>query len=89
MFKRKYFDPAEGSKLKVRDDVKAHITFNRLNLNDDSRMLFMKGMDIIFCCNVLIYFEPVSKRRVVQHFFSNLLAGGWCFSWAMPSRFIR
>ena len=78
MFKRKYFDPAEGSKLKVRDDVKARITFNRLNLNDDSRMLFMKGMDIIFCCNVLIYFDLVSKRRVVQHFFSNLLAGG-CF----------
>jgi chemotaxis protein methyltransferase CheR len=51
VFKRKYFDPAEGNRLKVRDEVKARITFNRLNLNDDSRMLFMKGMDIIFCCD--------------------------------------
>jgi len=31
-------------------------------------MLFQKGMDIIFCCNVLIYFDLASKRRVVQHF---------------------
>jgi chemotaxis protein methyltransferase CheR len=51
MFKRKYFVPAEGNKLKVRDEVKTRITFSRLNLNDDSRMLFMKGMDLIFCCH--------------------------------------
>jgi chemotaxis protein methyltransferase CheR len=49
-FKRKYFLPAEGTRLKVRDEVKTHITFARLNLNDDSRMVFMKGMDLIFCC---------------------------------------
>ncbi len=77
-YKRKYFSPGEGSKLKVRDEVKARITFQRLNLNDDSRMLFMKGMDLIFCCNVLIYFDMTSKKRVVQHFFSNLMPNG-CF----------
>jgi chemotaxis protein methyltransferase CheR len=42
-------------------------------------MLFQKGMDIIFCCNVLIYFDLASKRRVVQHFYSNLLPGGYLF----------
>jgi chemotaxis protein methyltransferase CheR len=78
LYKRKYFDPADGNHLKVKDDVKKHITFTRLNLNDDSRMLFMKGMDIIFCCNVLIYFDETSKKRVVQHFFSNLMPNG-CF----------
>ena len=77
-FKRKYFQPAEGTRLKVREEVKARITFTRLNLNDDSRMLFMKGIDLIFCCNVLIYFDSVSKKRVVQHFYSNLLPNG-CF----------
>ena len=77
-YKRKYFVPAEGAKLRVRDDVKARITFQRLNLNDDSRMLFMKGMDLIFCCNVLIYFDMASKKRVVQHFFSSLMPNG-CF----------
>ncbi len=78
LYKRKYFVSAEGGKLRVADALKAKINFTRMNLNDDSRMLFMKGMDLIFCCNVLIYFDMVSKRRVVQHYYSNLLPGG-CF----------
>ena len=77
-YKRRYFTSVDGGKLKVKDDVKTIITFQRLNLNDDSRMVFMKGMDLIFCCNVLIYFDITSKKRVVQHFFSNLMPNG-CF----------
>jgi len=79
IYKRKYFSPAENGKLVVKDEVKAKITVTRLNLNDDSRMVFMKGMDLIFCCNVLIYFDMVSKKRVVQHFHSNLMPNGWFF----------
>jgi len=75
-FMCKYFQPADGDKLQVKDEVKAKISFSRLNLNDDAKMLFMKGMDIIFCCNVLIYFDQVSKSRVVQHYHANLQPGG-------------
>jgi len=78
-FKRKYFVPAEGKKLQVRPEVKKLVTFSRLNLKDDSKMLFMKGMDLICCCNVLIYFDGQSKSRVVEHFFSNLNFGGYFF----------
>ena len=78
-FKRKYFVPAEGKKLQVRPEVKKLVTFSRLNLKDDSKMLFMKGMDLICCCNVLIYFDGPSKSRVVEHFFSNLNFGGYFF----------
>ena len=42
-------------------------------------MALMKGMDVIFCCNVLIYFDTASKRQVIQHFFENLLAHGFLF----------
>jgi chemotaxis protein methyltransferase CheR len=78
-FKRKYFVPADGKKLQVRPEVKKLVNFSRLNLKDDSKMLFMKGMDVIFCCNVLIYFDGPSKSRVVEHFFSNLNFGGYFF----------
>ena len=77
--RRKYFNQLDGTKLQVKDELKSMIKFDRVNLSDDSRMLFLKGMDIIFCCNVLIYFDLVSKRKVVQHFFSNLLHGGYLF----------
>jgi chemotaxis protein methyltransferase CheR len=79
LYKHKYFTPAEGEKLQVNNEVKARVSFSRLNLSDDSKMLFMKGMDLIFCCNVLIYFDIASKRRVVQHFFSSLQPPGYFF----------
>ena len=77
-FKRKY-GVSEGENLRIRDEVRALITFNRLNLQDDSRMVFMKGFDVIYCCNVLIYFDGASKSRVIQHFYNNLLPGGYFF----------
>ena len=78
-FKRKYFAPVDEKKLQVRPEVKKLVTVSRLNLQDDSKMLFMKGMDLIFCCNVLIYFDAVSKSKVVNHFFTNLNFGGYFF----------
>jgi chemotaxis protein methyltransferase CheR len=78
-YKRKYFTPLDDGKLQVKLEVKKMITFNRLNLAEDQKMLFMKGMDLIFCCNVLIYFDGESKIRVVNHFFGNLNFGGYFF----------
>lgn len=77
-FRDKYF-LAAGDKFQVKPEVRARVNFTRLNLFDDTKMLFMKGMNIISCCNVLIYFDVNSKRRVLQHFFSNLLPGGYLF----------
>jgi chemotaxis protein methyltransferase CheR len=77
--RRKYFKPVDEKRLQASDELKALIRFDRVNLSDDSKVLFLKGMDIIFCCNVLIYFDLSSKRKVVQHFYSNLLPNGYLF----------
>ncbi len=79
LYKRKYFSTTDEKRLQVRPEVKKLITFSRLNLQDDSKMFFMKGMDLIFCCNVLIYFDNASKSKVINHFFSNLNFGGYFF----------
>ena len=84
-YRQKYFMPAEENKLQVRPVVKNLINFTRLNLQDDSKMLFMKGVDMIFCCNVLIYFDETSKSKVINHFFSNLNFGGYFFLGAAES----
>ncbi len=78
-FKRKYFSEVGDKKLQIRPETKKLISFSRLNLQDDSKMLFMKGMDLVFCCNVLIYFDGASKSKVINHFFSNLNFGGYFF----------
>ena len=77
-YKERYFLPY-GDQLQVCNRVRANINFVRLNLSDDSRMIFMKSLDAVFCCNVLIYFDLTSKSRVVQHFFANLLPHGYLF----------
>ena len=76
--RQKYFLPF-GDQLRVNPMVRSNVTFSRLNLSDDPRMTLMKNIDVIFCCNVLIYFDLASKRRVIQHFFNNLLPHGYLF----------
>jgi chemotaxis protein methyltransferase CheR len=77
--RRKYFKDVGDKKLQANDLLKAQIRFDRVNLSDDTQMLLQKSVDIIFCCNVLIYFDLASKRRVAQHFYFNLLPGGYLF----------
>jgi chemotaxis protein methyltransferase CheR len=75
----KYFTPVDDKRLQVCEQLKSIVHFDRVNLSDDCKMTFLKSFDIIFCCNVLIYFDLNSKRKVTQHFFANLLPGGYLF----------
>ena len=77
---RKYFEPVPGStEFRVRNEVRQYVKFSRLNLLDDARMVFVKSLDVVFCCNVLIYFDGASKQRVIQHFYNNLLPNSYLF----------
>jgi len=77
-FRQKYFEPA-GEKLRVSGAARARVSFRRLNLLEDARIATIKNVDLIFCCNVLIYFDTTSKRRVLRHFYENLLPHGYVF----------
>ncbi len=78
LFREKYF-AANGNDLQIDRNVKNYVNFSRLNLTDETKMLFMKGLDMILCCNVLIYFDGASKKRVIQHFYNGLLPHGYLF----------
>jgi chemotaxis protein methyltransferase CheR len=77
-FREKYFTPVEGD-LELQPAVRANVKLSRLNLSDDAKMSLMKSMDIVLCCNVLIYFDMASKRSVLQHFHNSLLPHGYLF----------
>lgn len=77
-FRNKYFRVSED-KLQVKPEVKANVIFSRMNLLDDSRMIFAQNIDLILCCNVLIYFDTTAKKRVIQHFYRTLLPHGYLF----------
>ncbi|BCS54906.1 protein-glutamate O-methyltransferase CheR [Geobacter sp. SVR] len=77
-YKRKYLREDNGRFI-LSPEVKKFVTFSKLNLYDDSKMIFMKSFDFIFCANVLIYFDTASKSKVVQHFYNNLQPYGYFF----------
>lgn len=69
----KYFQRIQDGNQKavyVKDEVKKHVTFDRLNLITDP--VPQKKFDIIFCRNVLIYFDPPTKEKVLEKLYDAL-----------------
>ncbi len=75
---KKYFKQENGRYI-LSDEVKKMVTFKMLNLADDIEMRRMKEYDVIFCANVLIYFDKDSKIKVVNHLYNALNKGGYLF----------
>lgn len=63
--------------FKVCDEIRDLVSISHLNLFDSNRMVMLGKMDLIFCRNVIIYFDMAAKRRVVESFFNSLHDGGF------------
>lgn len=63
--------------LKVCDEIRNLVTISHLNLFDTNRMVMLGKMDLIFCRNVIIYFDLAAKKRVVESYFNSLSEGGF------------
>ena len=72
----KYFTEEDGA-FQINDNVKKHVNFSYLNLLDPFKTRFLGNMDVIFCRNVLIYFDNASRRRVIENFYNRLVDGGY------------
>jgi chemotaxis protein methyltransferase CheR len=73
-YRRKYFEEdAKGYSYRLSDSVKSMVKFQRHNLIDPFRH---RPFDVIFCRNVLIYFNQESKTRVLGNLHRSLRGGG-------------
>ena len=64
--------------IKFVDEVKNCITFKRLNLMDSSFHI-NEHMDVIFCRNVMIYFDKANKEKLINRFYGQMVSGGYLF----------
>lgn len=64
--------------VKVKDFMKDMIRFRRLNLKDDIYP-FKKSFDVIFCRNVMIYFDKNMKYHILVNFHKHLSSYGHLF----------
>ncbi|MEI0530513.1 protein-glutamate O-methyltransferase CheR [Brachyspira pilosicoli] len=73
----KYFDELPNNKYKVKDEIKSMVSFEYHNLiNPNSKYL---NIDVVFCRNVLIYFDNESVKLTVNRFYDILNKHGFLF----------
>lgn len=75
----KYFVAEGVGKYRILPEVKKLVRFGVLNLSDRFQLKRIEPSDIIFCRNVIIYFDDEMKKRVISGFYDNLFAGGHLF----------
>jgi chemotaxis protein methyltransferase CheR len=75
-YKNKYFRRQED-KLRVSSELRAMVSFGHLNLLDDEMLQLLGAVDVIFCRNVLIYFDREARLKVIRTFFNKLKPGGY------------
>lgn len=63
----------------ISQDIKDIVNFVWLNLKDTGKLKIMYGYDVIFCRNVLIYFDEHLRNKLIQIFFESLNPGGLLF----------
>ncbi|MBI1301127.1 MAG: chemotaxis protein CheR [Alphaproteobacteria bacterium] len=74
----KYFKQTENNqKWVLNDDIKKMIKFEYFNLLDN--MSVLGEFDVIFCRNVLIYFDAETKKQVMERMHAQLASDGFFF----------
>jgi chemotaxis protein methyltransferase CheR len=71
----KYFTKVDGG-YKVHQDIQSKIKFDYHNLKNDS---MQRNLDIVFCRNVIIYFDEVAQTAVMNRFWDSMASRSFLF----------
>lgn len=74
-WRRKYFTDLKNGRHSVAPAIKNNVIFQTFNLMDPIR--FRRKFDVIFCRNVMIYFDQPTKDALVQRFYEATNPGGY------------
>jgi chemotaxis protein methyltransferase CheR len=71
---------AQGGKMKAGPEIRNVVSFQRLNLNDELWTIDPYAQfDVVFCRNVLMYFEPARREKVLRRLLTRLTPRGCLF----------
>ena len=74
----RYFSTAGAGQWQIIDDLRSSVEFQPINLNDRRDMRHhTNAFDVIFCRNLLIYFDDLSRRQAAEAMFDALRPGGF------------
>lgn len=75
-WKRRYFKQT-GSLYQISDDIRDAVEFTRINLSERDDVRRIQDVDVIFCRNLLIYFDDTSRKQAAEYMFDSLRPGGY------------
>jgi len=78
VWKLSYFNRISAGEWAVSDRIKKEVIFRRFNLIEE-HFPFTKKFHVIFCRNVMIYFNEETKRKLVSRFYEATAKGGYLF----------
>jgi chemotaxis protein methyltransferase CheR len=73
----KYFTPLRDERWQILDDLRRSVAFSAVNIVAPGETRPHGQFDVIFCRNVLIYFDDASRRMAAENLYENLLPGGF------------
>jgi chemotaxis protein methyltransferase CheR len=75
-FLQKYFR-RKGDHFQISDSLREVVEFSRVNIMDPGDIRHYRNFDVIFCRNLLIYFDDVSRKQAAESFYDALRPGGF------------
>lgn len=78
LWKLKYFKARGDNIFEISKEIKKNVIFNRFNLMEDI-FPFKRKFHVIFCRNVMMYFDNEARRNLVNKFYDNTEKGGYLF----------
>ena len=73
----KYFAPDGPGRWRILDDLRDSVRFTSVNLVEPASTRAHGSFDVIFCRNVLIYFDDASRRVAAENLYDALVPGGY------------
>lgn len=73
---QQYFTKEQGQ-YELSPQVRQKVRFANLNLYDALRLKLIRGMDVIFCRNCLIYFDDKARQKIVSNLYDCLRPNGY------------
>ncbi len=66
VLQNRYFKPVGDGEFQISDALRESVRFTKMNITDPLQMAGFRDIDIVFCRNLLIYFDDVSRRKAVD-----------------------
>ena len=73
----RYFEQIDDERWRVLEDLRDSVRFSAVNLVEPAQTRPNGRFDVIFCRNVLIYFDDASRRIAAENLYENLAPGGF------------